>query len=201
MLLVSGFEEHVNIIEERLRKKIVISEAVATIHSSFHNKMDGILTEDKKRRGRSDEAIRADIITGMVAEIGIAQLLGVSVYDEVWKLNDPHSYGKDVIYRGVRLEIKSHKHLRHFTVGSKSFDTLMMLREHQTYDLILFAHVERAEEVGYWKVTPTLIVDPYPNPEYIEFRDLWDRDDYSQVYRADLAFKRNLCFPFIDLEA
>jgi hypothetical protein len=196
--VISGFEELVKDIVSKLGKTTRVSEFSARNHSSFLAKMKGILNTPQKRGGRTDEAIEGDALVGMVAEIAVANLLGVEVEDEVWDLKDPHSYGKDVVYRGIRFEVKSHKHRRRFTVSSKKFGTLLNLRLHRTYDVILFVHVERAEE-GWWNATPTVIVDPWPAT--IDFEKLWDDDEYSKIYRADLAAPRHLCYPLINLEA
>jgi hypothetical protein len=196
--VLTSFEHDAQLIAGKLTRTIKVSEFSATNHSSYKAKLEGILNTPQKRGGRTDEAIIGDALSGMVAELAVARLLDVEVYDVPWDLKDPHSYGKDVVYRTLNIEIKSHKHLRRFTISSKKFGTLLKLRQHRTYDVIVFVHVERAEE-GWWNATPTLIVDPWPAT--IEFTNLWDDDEFSKIYRADLAAPRDLCYPLINLEA
>jgi len=183
-----------------LQSSIVVDEFRARQTDSFRHKLEGILSEPKKRHGRTDEAIIGDIVSGMVAEVGVSDLLGVEVFDAPFVLKDRSSFAQDVIYNNLRIEIKSHKHLRRFSISEHSYHTMIRSLAEGCIDAIVFAHVQRLDGAieGQWLVKPTLIVDPYPSIVAIE--DLFYMDDHSYVYRADLASKRNLCHPFIDLD-
>lgn len=195
--LASKFDSVVKKLETPLSRVSFATDEEIRASLSFQHKVEGIKSEPKKRNGRTDEAIEADCMAGQAAEIGIARLLGVEVYDAKWDLKDRSTFAKDVVYEGVRIEVKSHKHLRRFAVVNHSYNTMM--KSLGEFDVVVFAHVERAQAPGNWIVTPTLIVDPYPG--IIDFAKLWDDDEYSKVYRADQAYTRFLCQPLIDLEA
>lgn len=194
------FKNATGMLEPRLRKPTTVCEGEVFHCDSYHSKLEGILKEPKKRNGRTDGAIKADIMAGTVAEVGIAKLLKTEVYDEVFDLKNRSTFSKDIVYCGLRIEVKSHKHLRRFSVVSHSYKTMMNSWGDKGFDVVLFAHIERTETPGYWTVTPTLIVDPYYDQDIVPFWNLWERDDFSYVYRADQAVKRDLCYPLIELE-
>lgn len=196
-MCTTQFETIVARLEGPLSRSTYSSDEEIKRSVSFQHKVEGIKSTDKKRNGRSDEAIESDCMAGQAAENGIARLLGVDVFDSDWDLKDRSTYAKDVVYDGIKIEVKSHKHLRRFSVVNHSYNTMM--NSLGNFDVVVFAHVERAQTPGFWMVTPTLIVDPYPT--VIPFAKLWDDDDFSKVYRADLAYTRFLCHPLIDLEA
>lgn len=185
-------------LESRLRYTVV-KEDNARASDTFRHKLEGITSSSYKRNGRTDEAIEGDILVGTIAEMGIANLLKTEVVDERWDIKDRTTFASDVNYAGLRIEVKSHKHMRMFPVSKHSFATMLNNCRDKLIDVVIFAQVERTHTEGWWGVTPTLIVDPYP--KVIEFAKLWDEGDYSMVYRADLAAPRDLCHPLIDLEA
>lgn len=192
------FEDQVRQLHD-IDRTVTVDESRARQCDSFKHKLEGIISEPKKRNGRTDEAIVADIVSGMVAELAVADLLGVEVFDAPWDLKDRSTFAKDVVYNGIRIEVKSHKHLRRFAVPEHSYHTMMKSVDQKALDAVVFSHVERAPgSTGIWMVTPTVIADPYP--EIVSFRDLFDLDDYSYVYRADLAYRRGLCHTLIDLD-
>lgn len=200
MQIPTVFEANAKLLEGSLSRATVISEDEIRSSISFQHKLEGIKSTPEKRRGRTDEAIEADCVTGQAAENGIAKLLRTEVFDSEFDLKDRSTFAKDVIYDGLKIEVKSHKHLRKFSVPHHSVEMMMKSLRSKEFDLLVFAHVERAPALeGYFVVTPTLIVDPYP--KIIDFSALWDIEEFSRVYRADLAYKRNLCHPLIDLEA
>lgn len=191
------FECHTAKIEGKLRGNLVVDQEEACDNNSFRDKVAGIKGSAHKRNGRTDEAIEGDCRTGMIGEFAAAKLLGVDIFDVPWDIKNRSSYSKDVIYGDVRVEVKTHHVLRYFTVNRHSFKTLMGNREAQELDVVLFINAVRVSD-RMWLATPTLIVDPYP--EAIDFRKLWNEREFSMVYPAEEAYKRNLCFPLIDLE-
>lgn len=201
MELGASFPKQIEDMKQFLQTSIVVDEFRARTTESFKHKLEGILSEPKKRHNRTDEAIIGDIVSGMVAELGIADALGVEVFDAPFVLKDRSSFAQDVVYEGVRIEVKSHKHLRRFSISEHSYHTMIRSLSQGCVDAIVFAHVQRLEGGavdGQWLVKPTLIVDPHPSISPLE--NLFDKDEFSYVYRADLAAKRDLCHPFIELD-
>lgn len=193
----SKFELLTRVLEGPLSRTTVISEEEVVATENYQSTLNGILSSEKKRAGRTDEAIRADVLTGKVAECGIAKLLKVDVFDEEWVLKDRSSYAKDVVYKGLRIEVKSTNSLRGFYVSTHGHEQLVANAKAHLIDALLFAHRERASSEGFWIVTPTLIVDPYPEGTSID--KLWHTANGGFTYAVQEACSHDICHPLIDL--
>lgn len=192
------FDLCVNKLGTRLFGVTTISLAEIVQTHTYQDTFRGIAGNDHKRNGRTDEEIRNDVARGKAAEVGVAKLLATDVFDEEWIKNDRSTYSKDVVYDGVRIEVKSHFSKGWFKIPLESYTTMINNRKVEGFDVLLFARVTDHAE-GVYLVKPTLVVDPYP--ESAEFQKLWDIFDGehktpAKVYRADLAWARNICFSY-----
>jgi hypothetical protein len=203
---VSRFERVVQELDGKLNGSwTILTPDEITVTWSFQDTVAGIKAEPAKRHGRTDEEIDSHVLKGKAAEIGVAKLLGVGTFDVKWDKKDRASYAKDVVYNGIRIEVKSTHFRTHFSLPSESFNTMMGHVKEELIDAVLFAHVEKIEETGNLLVTPSLIVDPYP--ECMPLNEIFDMKSkergsdigFTYVYPALGAYKRGLCHPLVEL--
>lgn len=156
---------------------------------SYYAALHGILNEPKKRRGRTDEQIYADVGRGKICELAVRKLLpDAEVYDSEWVLNDRHSYGKDVVTGdGIRIEVKSTKYPHRFALAPKSWSTVLQNIREDTFDALVTAYPVYDPNLQVWKVTPGMIIDPLT---YELLCDIQDGFTTMYLFRDDLAAKR-----------
>lgn len=128
-----------------------------------------IFNDIHKRRGRTYEQVFNSCFIGRIAEVGVKKLLDaedkLDVFDDKWDVKDRSTYGCDLIYENMRIEVKS-QNGEWFDIPTGGLKTLRNNIAEKVLDVVVTATYEKKNN-GYL-VKPCVIIDPYSMLQYMK---------------------------------
>ncbi len=207
--VLRDFTKITNLLADQLENRFVhIHEDQILDCPAFQQKVNAIKNSDR-RKGRTDAMIERNNMSGALGEYAIAKMLGVKTLDQLhigekFDKKDPANYGKDLTYEGFNIEVKTHKTFTSMTMTESSFNPLWRIYElkehHDIFDVIIFAHIEETSTSRLWTVTPTLLVNPFPDWSKTRIID-WDHcfdtrnDGTMKIYDYQSCLPDGICYP------
>lgn len=149
---------------------------------------DKIFNDPHKRRGRTYEQVFKSCFIGRIAEVGVKKILNANdkldIENDDWDVKDRNTYGHDLVYEGMRIEVKSQKG-EWFDIPADGLKTLRNNIAERVLDVVVTASYEEKNH-GYL-VRPCVIIDPYSMLKYVKqshYRDDKFFFDHHSAQRA-----------------